>query len=92
MITKKFEPLNIMYKAVEKDPKLSRMTPKVNIEKIKMGDENIKLRNPTVRLNRVAKNPFYAKINSLDNEDDKLRMKPTVRLNLSGQKSFLRKN
>ena len=79
MMTKNFEPLKIKYKAGAKDPKLSRMTPKVNIEKIKTGD--IKLRNSTVRLNRVVKNPFYAKINSRDKKDEKLRMRPAVRLN-----------
>ena len=31
---------------------------------------------PTVRLNRVARNPYHAKI-----DDEKLHMKPTVRLN-----------
>ena len=64
------------------DFKLSRMTPKVKIKKLKAGDENIKLlHQPVVRLNRVAKNPFYVKINSVDKKDEKLRMTPTVRLN-----------
>ena len=64
------------------DFKLSRMTPKVKIKKLKAGDENIKLlHQPVVRLNRVVKNPFYAKINSVDKKDEKLCMTPTVRLN-----------
>ena len=59
----------------QEDFKLSRMTLKVNIEKLKAGDEDIKLlRQPIVRLNVVAKNPYHAKINSVDKKDDKLRM------------------
>ena len=74
------------------DFKLSRMTPKVNIEKLKAGDEDMKLlRQPIVRMNRVAKNPFYAKINSVDKKDDKLHMKLIVRMNRLAKNPFYAK-
>ena len=46
---------------------------------------------PTVRLNRLTKNPCYAKIYSLVKKDDKLRMKPTVRLNRLAENPFYMK-
>ena len=57
---------------------LTLRMPTVKLNKSKLAlrpeDRSLKLRTPTVTLNRVAKNPFYTEV------DEKLRMKPSIKL------------